>query len=111
MNKLLTLAILLLCGCASMTPQEKTYLVSSIADVSTTYYRMEQGAIEINPIMTMAGDDIGEVIASATVLKFIGYKIVKMVCKGNKPCENKALLFGAGFNFSAAGWNMSHAEH
>ena len=99
MNKVLTLLLLLfLSGCMSFA------ITGQVADAGTTYYGMEEGLEEGNPLYS----DIESVIIGKAIVLTLGILLAE-----NSPPEAQKKIYGylGCFGWGAALWNGYVIQH
>lgn len=104
--KLIALSLALLCGCASLQEGEGWAIGASVADVASTAYGMNRGAEEMNPILTLGGDEAAQVlVTSAVVSTSIHLLLRKLWKKYPRELQARHWLTWAGLRGGAAAWN------
>jgi len=98
-------AILALCGCASMTTAEKAYIGVVAADIGSTAIALQRGLEEANPILRGSTD--GETLARALVLNAAAYWLMhKWIDKHTTAMQKKYWRFMVMLRAPVVGWNV-----
>ena len=108
MKAVLAFLCLGLLGCASMRPSEKAFVMSSFGDLGTTYYAVEHdGAVEVNPVLLLAGDDAATVVLTSAALTVGWFYFVRWIREhsGDKKAD-RLLWLGTSVRAAATGWNL-----
>ena len=107
----IALLLLLTVGCASMTTADKVYWAGTAVDLGTTGYGLETcpNLKELNPLMTLGGDDAAQVVASGFVIKYLTWRVLKRIDRKQKQSGRgrKALFAVGGVQVGMAAYNMT----
>ena len=100
------LAVLFFCGCASMPPEEQWVVGLMAADLGTTYYAIDHGASELNPLIR--GNSTGETMLRGVALNALLYWLQRRALRDDA-LEGKKQFWRVviGIRAPVVGWNLS----
>ncbi len=104
---LVALVTLGACSSSQRTRDIATYAALSAADVATTYVAIQDGFVEVNPIMRVGGDEAWQTAATVAVVSVLtGLLVDRLVARAHRGHQRRPWFVLSGLKGAAAAWNL-----